>query len=96
VARDSWPTGWIALTHDNRIRYRPNELAAVQRNNVGLLVVVGKAPLSELAASFVATLPRVLDFVETQSPPFIAKVYRGAVFADGTRAPGTVALTFPR
>lgn len=88
--------GWIALTHDTRIRYRPNELAALQRNHVGLLVVVGKVPLPELAAGFVATLPRVFDFVQTQRPPYIAKVYRGAISADGTRAPGAVTLTFPR
>jgi hypothetical protein len=59
-------------------------------------VVVGKAPLAELAAGFIATLPRILDFVGTQRRPFIAKVYRGPVFADGTRVPGAVTLTFPR
>jgi hypothetical protein len=36
--------GWIAVTHDARIRYKPNELAAVIRHRVRLLVVIGKAP----------------------------------------------------
>ena len=41
--------GWCAVTHDARIRYKPNELAAVERHRVRLLVVVGKAPLPQLA-----------------------------------------------
>ena len=36
--------GWLAITHDARIRYKPNELAAVKRNRVALLVVVGDLP----------------------------------------------------
>lgn len=47
--------GWIAVTHDSRIRYKPNELAAVIRHRVRLLVVVGKAPFPELAKNFALT-----------------------------------------
>lgn len=36
--------GWIAVTHDRRIRYKPNELAAVVQHRVALLVVIGDAP----------------------------------------------------
>ncbi len=36
--------GWIALTHNRRIRYTPNERDAVMRHRVALLVVVGAAP----------------------------------------------------
>jgi hypothetical protein len=42
--------GWIALTHDRRIRHKPNERDAVMRHNVALLVIVGKAPFPELPA----------------------------------------------
>jgi hypothetical protein len=38
--------GWIAISHDTRIRYKPNELAAVVHHGVRLLVVIGKAPFS--------------------------------------------------
>jgi hypothetical protein len=41
---------WTAVTHDGRIRYKPNELAAVVRHKVGLLVVVG-APGDSLTSS---------------------------------------------
>jgi hypothetical protein len=71
--------GWIALTHDQRIRYKPNERDAVMRHRVALLVVVGKAPFSDLARSLVATLPRIEHFLAEREPPFIAKVYRPAV-----------------
>lgn len=36
---------WIAVTHDARIRYKPNEKRAVVENRVALLVIVGHAPL---------------------------------------------------
>ena len=49
--------GRIAITHDQRIRHRPNERAAVIAHGVALLVVIGKLPYPELARHFVATLP---------------------------------------
>ena len=67
---------WIAVTHDGRIRYKPNELAAVIRHRVRLLVIVGKASYPDLAASFVATRTRIEAFLERVPPPVIAKVYR--------------------
>jgi PIN like domain len=40
--------GWVALTHDRRIRYKTNERDAVVRHGVALLVVVGAAPFRTL------------------------------------------------
>lgn len=90
--------GWVALTHDRRIRYKPNELAAVMQHRVALLVVIGDAPFPELADAFVATLPRVLSFIEGQRPPYIAKVYRPSATeaAANNKAPGRVELWHPR
>jgi hypothetical protein len=51
--------GWTALTHDRRIRYKPNERDAVMRHRVGLLVIVGAAPFADLARAFLATLPSI-------------------------------------
>jgi len=67
---------WVAITHDRRIRYKPNELEAVIRNRVSLLVVVGAVPFPELARAFVATAPRIESFLVRHAPPLIAKVYR--------------------
>jgi hypothetical protein len=88
--------GWIALTHDKRIRYKPNELDAVMRHKVGLLVIVGNAPFPDLARSFIATLPRITDFLASHRPPFIAKVYRPspAEIARNSAPPGRIELWY--
>lgn len=90
--------GWVAITHDQRIRYKPNELAAVVRHRVMLLVVIGKVPFSELARNFVATFPKVEAFLAVHPPPFIAKVYRPAAarLVRNPAAPGNVELWYPQ
>jgi hypothetical protein len=89
--------GWIALTHDRRIRYKTNERDAVIRHGVALLVIVGAAPFPELASSFVATLPAIQNFLHSHKPPFIAKVYRSspAERAQRSTAPGRVERWYP-
>ena len=68
---------WIAITKNYRIRYQPNELDAVMRAGVGLFVVVGKnVRQKDLAENFVGVIEQVQKFLESPSPPFIAKVYR--------------------
>ena len=90
--------GWIAVTHDGRIRYKPNELAAVVEHRTKLLVVIGSAPHVDLARSFVATLPRILAFLAAHPPPVIGKVYRPspAELARHAGARGRVELWYPR
>jgi len=87
--------GWIAITHDARIRYKPNELAAVVLHRVALLVVVGKARYPELARSFVTTLPRIERFLARHAPPFIAKVHRASLSPSKGSTPGRVELWYP-
>lgn len=82
----------VAITHDQRIRYKPNEREAVLRHRVRLLVVVGKAPLPDLAHGFVRTLSRIEAFLESHEAPFIAKVYRSSI---EDRERGRVTLWFP-
>jgi hypothetical protein len=89
--------GWIAVSHDTRIRYKPNELAAVVQHNVRLLVVIGKAPFPQLAKHFVSTKPRIDHFVAEHAAPWIAKVYRppASELAKNPEAPGSVSLWYP-
>jgi PIN like domain len=68
--------GRVAITHNSRIRYVPNELAAVKRFKVPLVVVVGRAPSAELARHFVNTLRRLEAQLDANPPPVILKVYR--------------------
>jgi PIN like domain len=89
--------GWIALSHDQRIRYKPNERDAVIRHRVALLVIVGKAPFPDLARAFVATLPRIEPFLSRHKPPFIAKVFQPtpAEMVQRRAAPGRIELWYP-
>jgi hypothetical protein len=86
--------GWVALTHNSRIRYTPNEKEAVISHGVRLLVIIGQAPYAELAKSFVATRLRIEAFLEKHEPPFIAKVYRAspAESVKNPSAPGDIVL----
>jgi hypothetical protein len=90
--------GWIALTHNLRIRYIPNELQAVIDHRASLLVMVGQAPFPELALTFVVMLPRIERFLKQHDPPFIAKVYRPspAEIARRATARGRIELWYPQ
>jgi hypothetical protein len=89
---------WVALTHDTRIRYKPNELATVIQHRVRLLVIVGKAAFPDLAASFVATRRRIEAFLEDAPRPVIAKVYRAtpAELAENAAAAGRIERWYPK
>lgn len=96
--REVGRNGWIAVTHDQRIRYKPNERAAVMDNRVALLVVIGQAPYPELARAFVATYPRIESFIQSHKAPYIAKVYR-PLSSDPNgdpRGSGRVELWYPK
>lgn len=88
---------WIVITHDERIRYKANELAAVVQHRVAMLLVVGKAPFAQLAENFVLTLPRIESFVAEHEPPYIAKVHRPGTkeLVRQADAPGSVSLWYP-
>ncbi|MCP5329171.1 MAG: hypothetical protein R3E75_01710 [Steroidobacteraceae bacterium] len=92
--REIGKIGWVAVTHDGRIRYKPNEKNAVIENNVALLVVVGHALFPELAEAFVATEPKIHDFIAAHERPHIAKVYRPSAAANPS-APGRIELWYP-
>ena len=90
--------GRVAITHNSRIRYVPNELAAVKRFKVQLLVVVGKAPTADLAHNFVRTLHRIEISLDSQAAPVILKVYRASAGESATAltAPGRVEVWYPK
>ncbi|MEO5799169.1 MAG: hypothetical protein ABIZ70_09090 [Gemmatimonadales bacterium] len=90
--------GWVAITHDGRIRYKPNEQAAVRAAGLSLLVLVGNATTTELAENFLRTRARIERFIDRNAPPFIAAVLRPSP-ADLARRPnaaGRVELRWPK
>ncbi|MGK2915676.1 MAG: hypothetical protein ACSLE5_14730 [Porticoccaceae bacterium] len=86
--------GWVVVTHDARIRYKPNELAAVVRHRVAMLVVIGHAPYSATCGPPCQKSPRSSPGTKR---PFIAKMYRPthAELARNPHAPGSVSLGYP-
>lgn len=84
--------GWVAITHIERIRYTPNEKAAVMRARLGLIVLVGKVRHAQHAENFVRGIAKIEAFVAAQERPFIAKLYRAtpAELARNTDATGRI------
>lgn len=90
--------GRVAITHNLRIRYVPNELAAVNRFKVRLLVVMGQATNADLARNFVRSLHRIEAAIRDRGGPLIVKVYRPtqAESARSPDAPGRAEVWFPK
>ena len=80
--------GWVALTHDRRIRYKPNELSAVIRHGVALLVIIGDAPYPDFAHAFVAPLARIRRFL-TQFWEYWGQGILGTQYLIEKAKPGT-------
>lgn len=89
--------GWVAITHDQRIRYKPNELQAVIDARATLLIVVGKVAFPDLANCFANSIDKIDEFLDQHQPPLIAKVYRpsSAEAARNPVAAGSVVRWYP-
>jgi predicted nuclease of predicted toxin-antitoxin system len=58
--RDVGARGWVILTKDQRLRYRPLELAALRASRASVFILVaGNLRGCEIAAVFVKALPRI-------------------------------------
>ena len=69
--------GWIVLTKDQKIRYRPTELNALIIGRVGAFVLTaGDLQGAEMAEIFIKALPKIRRLIEINSPPYIASVTR--------------------
>lgn len=88
--------GWVVVTHDRRIRYKPNELEAVMRSEIALLIVIGRVSHRELAANFVRTIDRIESFVARHARPFIAKILRPHPDEPIGGAPGRIEMWLSR
>ncbi len=90
--------GRIAITHNERIRYTPNELAAVKQHRVSLRIAIGHTPFPLLATNFLRTLPKIEAFLIQHKAPFIAKVYRPtpAELGRDADAAGRIELWYPK
>ena len=67
--------GWVVLTKDQRLRYRPLEISALRASNARVFVLTaGNLRGSEIAAVFLAALPRMFRILRSIPGPFLARL----------------------
>jgi hypothetical protein len=67
--------GWIVLTKDDRIRYRPAALEAYRSNKVRVFIFgSGEMKAQEMADAFITALPRISRLVRNNPAPFFARI----------------------
>lgn len=71
--------GWIALSHNKRMRKNSFEVSVLMESNVREFILIGHTKHSELAINFVNTRFKVLNFLNKYNEPFMAKIYRPAM-----------------
>ena len=70
-------SGWVVLTKDQRLRYRPLEIAALRASRARVFVLTaGNLRGIEIAAVFLLALPRMLKVLHSRPGPFVARVSR--------------------
>jgi len=72
--------GWVVLTKDDRIRYRPAALDAYRRHKVRVFVFgSGEMKAQEMADAFVKALPKISRFALTKTAPFFARIAKSGL-----------------
>jgi predicted nuclease of predicted toxin-antitoxin system len=67
--------GWVVLTKDQRLRYRPLEIAALRASKAKVFVLTaGNLRGIEIASVFLASLPRICKVLLSVPGPFVARV----------------------
>jgi predicted nuclease of predicted toxin-antitoxin system len=67
--------GWVVLTKDQKLRYRPLEISALRASKARVFVLTaGNLRGTEIAAAFLTALPRMLKILHSQPGPFVARV----------------------
>ena len=72
--------GWVVLTKDDRIRYRPAALAVYRRNRVRVFVFgSGEMKAQDMADAFVTALPKIYRLALERRGPFFARISRSGL-----------------
>ena len=71
--------GWVVLTKDQRLRYRPLEIAALKSSGARVFILVaGNLRGSEIAEVFKAALPAMCRVLRgRRRGPFVGRVTKG-------------------
>lgn len=67
--------GWVVFTKDQRLRYRPLEIAALRASKARVFVLTaGNLRGIEIAAVFLTALPRISEVLHLRPGPFVARL----------------------
>jgi predicted nuclease of predicted toxin-antitoxin system len=66
---------WVVFTKDQRLRYRPLEIAALRASRARVFVLTaGNLRGQEISAAFESALPKILRVLQSKRGPFVARV----------------------
>ena len=68
--------GWIALTHNKKIRWEQDQLSDLMTNGVRAFFIIGKGPHSAFAAAVLRNIRKVKSLLLQQPGPFAARIYQ--------------------
>lgn len=67
--------GWVVLTKDQRLRYRPLEIAALRSSGARVFILIaGNLRGSEIASVFVSALPAICNILRAHRGPFVGRI----------------------
>ena len=69
-------SGWIALSHNKRIRYERDELDDLMSYRVKAFFIIGKGPHPAFAAAVLRSRRKVLRLIRKNEEPFVARIYQ--------------------
>lgn len=70
--------GWVVISKDSRIRYRPLEIAMLIRHGVRAFVLTrGDWTADEMAEAILKALPRISTILRRHRKGFVATISRG-------------------
>jgi predicted nuclease of predicted toxin-antitoxin system len=68
-------SGWVVLTKDQRLRYRPLEIGALRASSARVFVLTaGNLRGAEIAAVFETALPQMCRILHSRPGPFLMRV----------------------
>jgi predicted nuclease of predicted toxin-antitoxin system len=66
---------WVVLTKDQRLRYRPLEIAALRSSGARVFILVaGNLRGVEIASVFVSALPAIYRILQVHAGPFVGRI----------------------
>lgn len=83
--REIGRSGWVILTKDQRLRYRPLEVTALRSSGARVFVLVaGNLRGSEIAAVFVSALANIYRILHAHQGPFVARITKSGQITLGS------------